>query len=170
MAYRYDKISNIIRESDGACIPPDPSNSDYASLIASGEEILPYEVDMSAERTQAQSTLSAAVSAIRAKYAGAITSQDLIYNMKLAEAQAYVSAGRPADTSPFTVLVASAEGRGKSVSDEADAVIATAQAWITLGAESERLRLAGQKAISEAQTLEAIYGARDEYVGRLGEF
>lgn len=118
-------------------------------------------------RATALSALAAAVSAMRAKYAGAITGQDLIYNMKLAEAQAYVSAGRPADASPFPVLAASAEGRGKSVSEEADAVLATAQAWIALGAESERLRLAGQKAVTEADTLEAIYGARDEYAGRL---
>lgn len=40
--YRFDFFGSIIRESDGACIPPDPNNSDYAALLASGAEIAPY--------------------------------------------------------------------------------------------------------------------------------
>ena len=42
MAYRYTETGMIVRESDGACIPPDPANSDYAALLASGAEIAPY--------------------------------------------------------------------------------------------------------------------------------
>lgn len=41
--FRYNNFGTIIRESDGACIPPDPDNSDYAALLASGAQIAPYE-------------------------------------------------------------------------------------------------------------------------------
>lgn len=122
---------------------------------------------LDAVRMEASGAVLAAVSAARTKYAAPAAFQDLIFNMKLAEAQAYVSTGRPADTSPFTILSASAAGRSKSVSEEADAVLATASAWIAISAETERLRLAGQKAITEAQTAEAIEQARDAHVAQL---
>lgn len=40
--YRYTESGTVIRESDGASISPDPNNSDYAALLASGAEIAPY--------------------------------------------------------------------------------------------------------------------------------
>ena len=40
--YRYTQSGSVIRESDGVCISPDPANSDYAALLASGAEIAPY--------------------------------------------------------------------------------------------------------------------------------
>lgn len=42
MTHRYNRFGEIIRESDGACIPPDPANRDYAALLASGVKIEPY--------------------------------------------------------------------------------------------------------------------------------
>lgn len=35
--------TTIRRESDGACIPADPANRDYAALLASGADIAAYE-------------------------------------------------------------------------------------------------------------------------------
>jgi hypothetical protein len=42
--YRYSNQENaaVLRESDGAIIPCDPGNSDYALLIAQGDVIAPY--------------------------------------------------------------------------------------------------------------------------------
>lgn len=33
MYYRYNQSGVIVRESDGACIPPDPNNMDYRGLM-----------------------------------------------------------------------------------------------------------------------------------------
>lgn len=41
--YRYNHAGMIVRESDNATFEPNPSNRDYAALIASGAEIAPYE-------------------------------------------------------------------------------------------------------------------------------
>lgn len=42
--YQYANPDNaaVLRESDGAIIPCDPANSDYALLIAQGDVIAPY--------------------------------------------------------------------------------------------------------------------------------
>lgn len=45
--YRYTKSGMIARESDGACIPLDPNNKDYATLVLAvalrNAVIQPYE-------------------------------------------------------------------------------------------------------------------------------
>lgn len=40
--YRFTESGAILRESDGACIPPDPANRDYQHVLESGAEIAPY--------------------------------------------------------------------------------------------------------------------------------
>lgn len=43
MRYADAARTAIRRDSDGAMIPTDPANTDYAALVASGAEIAPYE-------------------------------------------------------------------------------------------------------------------------------
>lgn len=167
--YRYAQFGAIIRESDGAEIMPDPNNSDYAALIASGAEIAPYEPNIAQERTTALSALLNAVSAVRVKYAPNAAFQGPAYDIKAAEADAYVAAGRPADTSAFPLLAASAQANNRTVSAHADLVLAKRDAWIPLLAATENLREAGENAIKAADTVEAINAARDAYVGQLAQ-
>ena len=45
--YRYTETGEILRESDGACIPCDASNRDYRKLVAEAVEIAPYVPEIS---------------------------------------------------------------------------------------------------------------------------
>ncbi len=167
--YRYAQFGAIIRESDGAEIIPDPNNSDYAALLASGAEIAPYVPDLAQMRSGALSAILSAVSAARTKYAPNAAFQGPAYDIKAAEADAYVAAGRPADVSAFPLLAASAAANNRSVSAHADLVLAKRDAWIPLLAATENLREAGENAIKAADTVEAINAARDAYVGQLAQ-
>lgn len=109
-----------------------------------------------------------AVTAARLRYTGLqAVMQGEFYNYKLADAQAYISAGRPADTGPFIWLTASAEGTGRTTEQEADAILAVAAQWTPIATATERLRMAGAKAINAAQTVEEIETARESYVSQL---
>lgn len=41
--YRYNETGEIIRARDGACIPRDLHNADYAAIVEAGFEIAPFE-------------------------------------------------------------------------------------------------------------------------------
>jgi len=125
-------------------------------------------VPLTQHKTKALAQLRSAVSAARQKYATPETAyQSMIYDQKRIDAQAYIAAGRPSDASAYPILAASAAGQGRSVSAEADAVIASAAAWIQIGAATEQLRQAGQNAINAATTQADVETARDAYVGQL---
>ena len=59
--YRYANLDNtaVLRESDGAIIPCDPGNSDYALLIAQGDVIAPFR--RFASREEARTALILAI-------------------------------------------------------------------------------------------------------------
>lgn len=125
-------------------------------------------VPVDTHKAQALATLRTAVTAARQKYATPETAyQSMVYDQKRLDALAYIAAGRPSDVSPWPILAASAEGQSRSVSAEADAVIAAASAWIAIGAATERLRQAGQNAINAATTQAEVEAARDTHVGQL---
>lgn len=119
-------------------------------------------------RELALAALIAAVTAVRLRYTGLqAVMQGEFYNYKLADAQAYISAGRPTETTPFIWLTASADGTGRTPAQEADAIIAVAAQWTPIATATERLRMAGAKAINSAQTIEEIEAARESYVSQL---
>lgn len=58
--YKIDKFGNVVRISDGACIPADPMNMDYAAYLkweAEGNTPLPYEPPTVDAKEQAKAEL-----------------------------------------------------------------------------------------------------------------
>lgn len=127
----------------------------------------PWAPDLADERREAKRLVEQAVSRARVKYAAAPEHQALIYDIKLSEAQAYVAAGRPADASAYMMLSQSAAGASRSVSEEADQVLARGELWLQLAAATERLRIAANAAIDAEASVSAIEATRDAYVAQL---
>lgn len=146
--------------------PPEGVSTEFVDQPPESIE-LGYPVDY--ERRWALVALRDAVSAARTKYAPNAAFQGPTYDIKAAEADAYVAAGRPADTSAFPLLAASAQANNRTVSAHADLVLAKRDAWIPLLAATEHIREAGENAIKAADTVEAINAARDAYVGQLAQ-
>jgi hypothetical protein len=70
----------------------------------------------------AKDAIDRAAGRARARYITVAPGQEATYQAKAAEADAYVAAGRPSDTTPYPILTAEAQVRGISVSDTADLV------------------------------------------------
>lgn len=138
---------------------PQPAMADILAAAAEGE--LAY------ARASGIAAIMDATGSARVKYAINTDHQSTIYDVKSQEADAYVLAGRPSDTSAFPVLTASAEANNRTVSLHADIVRAKRDVWVAIAAESERLREAGINAIKAAQSYEAILAAKAEYVALL---
>lgn len=90
----------------------------------------------------------------RAKYITPIIGQDLTYQAKAEEAQAFIQAGRPTDATAYPLLATEAPRRRMTVSDLADEVLATRQAWIQKAAQIEGARMGGKTALQAAATAE----------------
>lgn len=165
--WRYTSERELSISNGAMSVPVDAANADYAAIIASGVEIAPYEPDIAALRASAAASIVTAVSAARTRYAGDAALQAGIYDIKAQEADAYVALGRPADTSAFPVLTASATANGRTVSAQADAVRARRDAWLQIAAQTEGLREAGLNAVRNATTAEDIETARAAYVEQL---
>lgn len=154
----------------GQYIPCVPGNSDYERIVREGllGEVLPWAPDLAQERSAASQAIMQATGSARTKYAINTDHQSTIYDVKSQEADAYVAAGRPEDTSPYPVLVASASANSRTVSLHAEIIRAKRDVWVAIAAETERLREAGLNAVKVAETYEDILATRDSYVAQLG--
>jgi hypothetical protein len=166
MRYRYTDASGnmvgVVGDDDaftGAFIPR--GHRDWPADIEA------WAPSLADERREAKRLVEQAVSRARVKYAASPEHQALIYDIKLSEAQAYVAAGRPADTSAYVMLTQSAAGAGRSVSDEADVVLARGVLWLQLAAATERLRIAANAAIDAEADASGIEATRIAYVAQL---
>jgi hypothetical protein len=118
-------------------------------------------------KSQAQDAIDQAAGRARAKYITAAPGQEATYQAKAAEADAFVAAGRPADTTPYPILTAEAQARGVSVSDVADLVRTTRDQWIQLAAVIEALRVGGKLAVEAAVNHAGVDAARDAAIAQL---
>lgn len=110
-------------------------------------------------RAAAKARIDAAAGRARARYITVAPGQEATYQAKAAEADAYVAAGRPADTSAYPILSAEARARGITVSQLADIVRATRDQWVRLAAAVEGLRIAGKLAVDAAADNAAVEAA-----------
>lgn len=165
----YSNPEHTTINDNGTFIPCVLENSDYARIVSEGllGEVLPWEPDLAQERVAASSAIMQATGSARTKYAINTDHQSTIYDVKSQEADAYVAAGRPEDTSPYPVLVASASANSRTVSLHADIIRAKRDVWVAIAAETERLREAGLNAVKVAETYEAILAAKAEYIALL---
>lgn len=148
--------TTVRRDGDGALIPADPANRDFARIDPA--TIRAYAPDLSQERAEAQRRIADAVARARAR------PDPFVDDVKLSEAQA-LKAGASEDA--LILLAASANGSGRTMQEEADAVIAKAEQYLAVIAETERIRLEAARKIAAADTSEAIDAARAHYVSVL---
>jgi hypothetical protein len=129
----------------------------------------PPSVPLPEYKAQAKKAIDEAAGRARARYITAVPGQEATYQAKAAEADAYVAAGRPADTSAYPILTAEAQARGISVSALADLVRATRDQWIQLAAAIEALRIGGKLAVEAAADHAAVDAARDQTIHQLDQ-
>lgn len=97
----------------------------------------------------------------RLRYVTAGSGQAMVYLKKGDEADAYVLAGYPADTSGYPFIEAEINATGKTKEVAADDIVAQRNAWVILGASIEEERLGGKKAIDDATDEAGVDTARD---------
>lgn len=132
-----------------------PSDLDLSeSAIAAAADKL-----IAQAKTAAKARIDAAAGRVRARYLTVAPGQEATYQAKAAEADAYVSAGRPADTSAYPILTAEAQARGIDVSQLADLVRETRDQWVQLAAVVEALRIGGKLAVDAAVDHDAVEAA-----------
>jgi hypothetical protein len=119
-------------------------------------------------KAQAQDAIDQSAGRARARYITVAPGQEATYQAKSAEADAYVAAGRPADTSAYHILTAEAAARGVTVSAVADLVRATRDQWTQLAAAIEGIRIGGKLAVENAADHAGVDAARDAAIAQLG--
>jgi hypothetical protein len=118
-------------------------------------------------KSQAKDAIDQAAGRARARYITVAPGQEATYQAKAIEADAYVAAGRPADTAPYPILTAEAQARGVSVSQIADLVRTTRDQWAQLAAAIEGIRIGGKLAVDAAADHAGVDAARDAAIAQL---
>lgn len=132
MAYRYTESGFIVRESDGACIPPDPGNADYRALVEGGVEIAPFVrwVSLAAARVDLIAEVETKASALRFAVAGTNEGAKFaVYREKYAAAIEALAG----DTAALAALAPEAAAIGKTPAELAAIVKAKGDAWRAAG-------------------------------------
>lgn len=96
---------------------------------------------------QATAAIDTAAGAARARYITTVPGQEGTYQIKAAETDAYVSAGRPTDASSYPMLSAEASARNMTVSALADEIRTTRDNWTQQAAQIEGARMKGKTAV-----------------------
>ena len=85
-----------------------------------------------------------------------------VYNMKAAEAEAYIAAGYPASGSKYPLLAAEASATGQTKRQLADSIVATRSAWMSILGQIEGIRIAAKAGITSAVDANAITGIKQQ--------
>ena len=101
-------------------------------------------------RSAVKSAIDLAAGITRERFITTVPGQESTYQLKAEEANAYIAANRPADTTAYPMLSAEAEGRGMTASDLADEILATRSVWIQAAAQIEKARVSGKAAVDAA--------------------
>ncbi|WP_426994440.1 hypothetical protein [Methylomonas sp. CM2] len=120
-------------------------------------------------RAAAAARVDDSAGAIRAKYITIAPGQEATYALKLADAKSYQAAANPADASAYPWIAAEAAATGKTPAQTAARIVATAQAWIVIGAQIEGARQAAKLSIAVSQTAAELYAAEQSFAAAVAE-
>jgi hypothetical protein len=132
--------------------PVDPADI-HPIALDDFKQLMKLEVDQAAGRA-------------RSRYISVGPGQEATYMMKAAEADAYVAAGYPADTSGYPILTAEAQARGITVSAMANLIRATRDQWAAVAAAVEAIRIGSKLAIDAAGNIGEARSVRDSAVSQ----
>jgi len=113
--------------------------------------------DVAACRLWAAGEIDAAAGRARSRYLTTVPGQEATYTAKYAQAQAYISAGYPADASPYPWIAQESMRSGLTPPQAADRIKATGDAWANIiGPAIEGLRIGGKDALAALLTIPAV--------------
>jgi len=147
---------------EAVCADLEPDWPDGDAILAALPDLLAAQAERLVEQLRAEAlrAIDAGAEAMRLRFITPGSGQALSYLQKAAEADAYVAAGRPADTGAYLLLEGEAAGRGITVSALADEVRATRDAWAGVAGTIEGVRKAGKDAVTAAVDAAGVDAAR----------
>lgn len=131
------------------------------------EWLKPRPVDLDIYKAQAKGEIDTFAGAARSRYITIAPGQEATYQLKANEAEAYVAAGRPEDTTDYPLLTAEANMRGVMVSELADMILSIRAQWVQKAAAIETIRLSGKLAVDAATTHEEVDQAKQTVLDQL---
>lgn len=158
MTYRWLDAEHTMvrRESDGACIPADATNRDYAALLAEGAEIAPFQrwADLGAAKAELTAAVEARARQLRVAVAGTDDATKLaVYREKYAVALAALSGGVAA-VEAVAAFAPEAAARGESPSTLAALVKFLGDQWRAAGMAIDAASQAHKRAITALASVE----------------
>lgn len=142
-----------------ATIDPDERPDEFA-LVAAGDvaDHAPPVVDLAEVQAAAMWRVNSAIGDVRAQFITQITGQEIVYQHKEAEAEAYLSDPSP-DISNYPFIAAEVGLTGDTAADVAETYARMAGDWRTIGSALERIRIGALNAIEAAPDTEAVESA-----------
>lgn len=167
----------VVRLSDGACIPDDDGNDDYARYIrdaadnAGDPNYVAVGYDPRESLADAQASALAAVDSeaerIRLKYITPGVGQAQVYVAKLQQALEYQAATGNRDITKWELLSADVDATGRNPAAAVAAIINANKTWLQVAAKIERIRLRCKQQIDAATTHAEVQAARDDGLTKL---
>ena len=118
-------------------------------------------VDIALEKKTAKRLIDNAAEAKRSEYITSGDGQAATYLEKAKQAEDYIKAGYPSDTTGYLLIQAEANATGKTPTDAANDIVATRNYWIMIMAQIEEIRRSAKIGIDDATTIEEVNSIRD---------
>jgi len=143
------------------------SNLRQIDVIAKTIITIDLVIDLQEERLMANRRIDNIAENARLRYITGGAGQSMIYQEKAKQADAYVAAGYPADTTNYPMIQSESNATGNNTTDAADGIIAQRDTWLIIGAEIEEARLTGKAGVTAATTVTTITTSKDDAVAIL---
>jgi len=125
--------------------------------------------ELSIEKEKANIQIDDAAEAARQRHLTTTATQQLIYDLKLTEAEAYISASYPKSTTAYPLLTAQAKILGTTVKAQADTIVKTKNLWFSLAGLIEGTRLKGKSDVSTGTTYAEVTTLKEAAISALSK-